>query len=405
MDKKFEIGDDVICRESHLGEDRLWVKAMDATVGKKLAVIIASDRGNWRCRCEETGDCFWYMPQWLEPYTPRPKKRRDKPKEFKVGDLVVCKEKHEGEIPWGDRCDQFVGKPMTVVVVAEHGYGCVECVPKDNSHRERNTVWKTEWLEPYREFKIGDIVICKKKQESAVSARWVDRMDDTIGKPMKIVGISPSGNLHCKIEGETTWAYLPEWIEHYTEKGNEEMKKDGNNLSPIVVDENVYYGIKEIISNPAKRATTVIFNDGKIVCVKAGVDVEKPDIYSAVTAAIGIHFAGSNNALKNIISRKTTELKPKRKGTRKEFTVEAGDLVKLTRKAQKDAVYPARIVDGKDHPLLSVRIEKNADREMVVTEVVKDGDKTIAYVNVPEKLKEFEYKIPVEALRITRKGE
>jgi len=257
MDNKIKKGDDVICRESHLREDSLWVEKMEATVGKKLAVVIASEYGNWYCRCEETGDCFWYMPQWLEPYT---------------------------------------------------------------------------------------------------------------------------------------------------EKGNEEMKRDGNNVAPVMVDENVYYGIKEIISNPVKRATTVIFNDGKIVCVKAGVDVEKPDIYSAVTAAIGIRFAGSNNALKNIISRKTTELKPKRKGTRKEFTIEAGDLVKLTRKAQKDAVYPARTTDGEPHPLLSVRIEKDADREMLVTDVVKEDGKTIAYVNVPEQLKDFEYKVPVEFLRITRKG-
>jgi hypothetical protein len=398
MDKKFEVGDDVICRESHLGENSLWVKAMEATVGKKLAVLRVSDHGNWWCRCEETGDCFWYMPQWLEPY---PKKRR-KPKVFKVGDLVVCKEKHDGEQPWGGRCDTLVGKPMTVVAVND--YECVECVPKGNPLGERNTVWKTKWLEPYIKFEIGDIVICKKRHESAESAAWIDKMDVTIGKPMKIVWMAPSGNLHCKIDGSPTYAYIPEWIEHYTEKGNEEMKKDGNNASPIVVDENVYYGIKEIISNPAKRATTVIFNDGKIVCVKAGVDVEKPDIYSAVTAAIGIHFAGSNNALKNIISKKTTELKPKRKGTRKEFTIEAGDLVKLTRKAQKDAVFSARTVDGEPHPLLSVRIEKDADREMLVTEVTKEDDKTVAYVNVPEKLKDFEYKIPVEFLRITRKG-
>jgi hypothetical protein len=217
--------------------------------------------------------------------------------------------------------------------------------------------------------------------------------------------MSTGGYPRCRVDGsEFTWTYLPEWLEYYTEKGNGEMKKDGNNVAHVMVDENVYYGIKEIISNPAKRATTVIFNDGKIVCVKAGVDVEKPDIYSAVTAAIGIHFAGSNNALKNIISKKTTELKPKRKGTRKEFTIEAGDLVKLTRKAQKDAVFSARTVDGEPHPLLSVRIEKDADREMLVTEVTKEDDKTVAYVNVPEKLKDFEYKIPVEFLRITRKG-
>ena len=178
------------------------------------------------------------------------------------------------------------------------------------------------------------------------------------------------------------------------------MKKDGNSLSPIVVDENVYYGIKEIISNPAKRATTVIFNDGKKICVKAGKDVERPDIYSAVTAAIGIHFAGSNNALKNIISKKTTELKPKRKGTRKEFVIEAGDLVKLTKRAKKVAAFPADAHDGENHPHFKVRIE-DTDREMLVAKV-EDG---IVYANVPERIKDYDYKIPVEFLRITRKGE
>lgn len=393
MDKKFKVGDNVICRESH-SEESLWAEAMKATVGKKLVILELSRFGNWWCRCEETGDCFWYEPQWLEPY---PKKRRA-PKVFKVGDLVICKERHDGEQPWGGRCDPLVGKPMTVVKVNEGG--CVECVPKGNPLCERATAWWPKWLEHYIEFKVGDIVICKKKHESAKSAAWIDKMDVTIGKPMKIVGIGPSGNLHCKIDGCTTWAYIPEWLEHYTEKGNEEVKKDGNNLSPIVVDENVYYGIKEIISNPAKRATTVIFNDGKKVCVKAGVDVERPDIYSAVTAAIGIHFAGSNNALKTIIKKKTTELKPKRKGTRKEFTIEAGDLVKLTKRAKKDAAFPADAHDGENHPHFKVSIE-DTDREMLVAKV-EDG---IVYANVPERIKDYDYKIPVEFLRITRKGE
>jgi hypothetical protein len=326
MDKKFKVGDYVICRESHLGENTLWVKAMGATVGKKLAVIEVSSQGNWWCRCEETGDHFWYMPQWLEPY---PKKRRA-PKVFKVGDTVVCRKSHEDD---------------------------------------------------------GRLF-------------WSGRMNESLGKPLVVVEIKGDGNLKCSSDINGIWTYLPDWLEYYTEKGNEEMKKDGNNLSPIVVDENVYYGIKEIISNPAKRATTVIFNDGKKVCVKAGVDVERPDIYSAVTAAIGIHFAGSNNALKTIIKKKTTELKPKRKGTRKEFTIEAGDLVKLTKRAKKDAAFPADAHDGENHPHFKVRIE-DTDREMLVAKV-EDG---IVYANVPERIKDYDYKIPVEFLRITRKGE
>lgn len=393
MDKKFKVGDYVICRESHLGENTLWVKAMGATVGKKLAVIEVSSQGNWWCRCEETGDFFWYMPQWLEPY---PKKRR-KPKVFNVGDTVVCRKSHEddGRLFWSGRMNESLGKPLVVVEIK--GDGNLKC------SSDINGIWTyiPDWLEYYKEFKVGDIVICKKRQESTENLKWVGSMDSTIGKPMTVVGMSvPSGNLHCRIDGCTAWAYAPEWLEYYTEKGNEEVKKDGNNLSPIVVDENVYYGIKEIISNPAKRATTVIFNDGKKVCVKAGVDVERPDIYSAVTAAIGIHFAGSNNALKTIIKKKTTELKPKRKGTRKEFTIEAGDLVKLTKRAKKDAAFPADAHDGENHPHFKVRIE-DTDREMLVAKV-EDG---IVYANVPERIKDYDYKIPVEFLRITRKGE
>ena len=325
-------------------------------------------------------------------------------KDIKVGDIVVCNEKHTGETLWGGRCDPLVGKPMKVFDFDSLGH--IHCRGVGQDVGVIPTVWKAKWLEPYKEFKIGDIVICKKRRESTASLRWVGSMDGTVGKPMKIVWISPRGHLRCKIDDDCpVWAYLPEWVEHYTEKGNEEMKKDGNNMSPIVVDENVYYGIREIISNPAKRATTVCFNDGKIICVKAGVDVERPDIYSAVTAAIGIHFAGSNNALKNIISRKTTELKPKRKGPRKEFTIEVGDLVKLTKRGKKTGVFGARINDGKDHPLAKIRVDEADDREMIVTKVEKTDDKTIAYVNVPEKVADFEFKVPVELLRITRKGE
>lgn len=392
MDKKFKVGDSVICRESH-SEESLWAEAMKATVGKKLVILELSRFGNWWCRCEETGDCFWYEPQWLEPY---PKKRRA-PKVFKVGDIVICRKKGKvtNTVDWHLLMDRTVGKPMVVVGMSTQGYPRCRVDGDD-------LVWTylPEWLELYKEFKVGDIVICKEKHGMTDSVKWVRSMDATIGKPMTVVGMSESGNLHCKIDGCDTWAYAPEWLEYYTEKGNEEVKKGGNNLSPIVVDENVYYGIKEIISNPAKRATTVIFNDGKKVCVKAGVDVERPDIYSAVTAAIGIHFAGSNNALKTIIKKKTTELKPKRKGARKEFTIEAGDLVKLTKRAKKVSAFPADAHDGENHPYFKVSIE-DTDREMLVAKV-EDG---IVYANVPERIKDYDYKIPAEFLRITRKGE
>lgn len=320
-------------------------------------------------------------------------------KDIKVGGIVVCNERHTDELLWGNRCEPLVGKPMKVLDFDSRGY--IHCRGVEQDDCAVSTVWRVEWLEPYKKFKIGDIVICKKRHESADSVRWVAKMDDTVGKPMKIVGISPSGNLHCKIGGETTWAYLPEWIEHYTEKGNEEVKKVKKATEEnAVVEEAMVYGIREIISNPAKRATTVHFNDGRIICVKAGVDVERPDIYSAVTAAIGIHFAGSNNALKNIISRKTTELKPKKKGPRKEFTIEVGDLVKLTKRGKKEAAFPADAHDGENHPHLKVSIE-DTDREMLVAKV-EDG---IVYANVPERIKDYDYKIPVEFLRITRKGE
>jgi hypothetical protein len=110
-----------------------------------------------------------------------------------------------------------------------------------------------------------------------------------------------------------------------------------------------------------------------------------------VTAAIGIHYAGSNNALKNIIRKKTTELKPKKKGPRKEFTIEAGDIVKVTRKGKEFLASPE--FEGGYKGL-------DVDAELLVTEV----DAVCAYVNVPSKVKEIEYRVPVDRLRIVRKG-
>lgn len=318
-------------------------------------------------------------------------------KNIKVGMKVVCPKPHPlciNRPGWNPRMDRSVGEAMEVLEVDST---VAECKSSAGIYS-----YLPSWLEPYKAFALDSVVVCKENHRG--NSLWVKDMDDTVGKKLAVVRFSDSSDrLYCKCENGYAYWYEPGWLELYKEKGNKEVKKaTGENA---VVDETMVYGIREIISNPAKRATTVCFNDGKIICVKAGVDVERPDIYSAVTAAIGIHFAGSNNALKNIISRKTTELKPKKKGPRKEFTIEVGDLVKLTKRGQKDALYSARLVDGKDHPLLSVRIEKNVDREMLVTEVVNENGKTIAYVNTPEKLKEFEYKIPVEFLRITRKGE
>ena len=322
-------------------------------------------------------------------------------KDIKVGGIVVCNERHTDEVLWGSRCEPLVGKPMKVLET--DGTGHIHCRGVEQDACVTPTVWKAEWLERYKRFEINDIVICKEKPKDGII--WVIPMDRMVGKKMFVTDYEPPTGRYLCSDGTLTYWFEPEWLEAYEEKGKGKMKKDGNNMSPIVVDENVYYGIREIIINPAKRATTVCFNDGKIICVKAGVDVERPDIYSAVTAAIGIHFAGSNNALKNIISRKTTELKPKKKGPRKEFTIEVGDLVKLTKRGKKTGVFGARINDGKDHPLAKIRVDEADDREMIVTKVEKTDDKTIAYVNVPEKVADFEFKVPVELLRITRKGE
>ena len=254
------------------------------------------------------------------------------------------------------------------------------------------------WLKPYEAFALDSVVVCK--ENHCGNSLWVKDMDDTVGKKLAVVKFSDgSDRLYCKCENGYAYWYEPGWLEIYEEKGNKKVKKAKKATEEnAIVEEAMVYGIREIISNPAKRATTVHFNDGRIICVKAGVDVERPDIYSAVTAAIGIHFAGSNNALKNIISRKTTELKPKKKGPRKEFTIEAGDLVKLTRMGKKWAVSRLSVPDGEDHPV-------EHDREMIVTKVDKSSGNAIAYVNVPERVKDFEHKIPVELLRITRKGE
>lgn len=323
-------------------------------------------------------------------------------KDIKVGDLVICGKKHDddGTLTWVWEMDNTVGKPM--LVTGTTASGNVKCKAGFNPSW---WAYKPEWLEFYGAFRVGDAVVCKENHRG--NSLWVKDMDDTVGKKLAVVKFEDeSGRLFCKCENGCAFWFEPEWLEAYEEKGNGKVKKTKKATEEnAVVDEAMVYGIREIISNPAKRATTVHFNDGKIICVKAGVDVERPDIYSAVTAAIGIHFAGSNNALKNIISRKTTELKPKRKGPRKEFTIEAGDLVKLTKRGKKDAIYPAVTRDGTESPYYKVRFGEEADRELLVTTVDKIDDKTIAYVNVPEKVKDFEYKIPVELLRITRKGE
>ncbi len=323
-------------------------------------------------------------------------------KDIKVGGIVVCNERHTDELLWGSRCESLIGKPMKVLESDNRGY--VHCRGVEQDGCVTPTVWRAEWLEHYKEFKTNDIVICKEQHKDGII--WVPPMDRMVGNKMLVTDYEPpTGRFLCS-DGKLTYWFEPEWLEIYEEKGNGKVKKvkkaTGEN---VIVDETMVYGIREIISNPAKRATTVCFNDGRIICVKAGVDVERPDIYSAVTAAIGIHFAGSNNALKTIIKKKTTELKPKKKGPRKEFTIEVGDLVKLTKKGKKTGVFGARINDGKDHPLAKIRVDEADDREMIVTKVEKTDDKTIAYVNVPEKVADFEFKVPVELLRITRKGE
>lgn len=312
--------------------------------------------------------------------------------EIKPGMKVVCKETHAGDDGpgWNPSMDKTIGIELTVESIAT-SKNYVKCT-FDNPGGFRNWwCYDASWLEPYKGLKVGDYVICKEKHTGVVP--WIDTMDEMVGKRLLIADHDGhEGSFRCKCGLGEYW-FRGSWLEPCKEEENKEVRKrvkraTGEN---VIVDETMIYGIREIISNPAKRATTVCFNDGRVICVKAGVDVERPDIYSAVTAAIGIHYAGSNNALKNIIRKKTAELKPKKKGPRKEFTIEAGDLVKVTRKGKAFLTSPE--FEGGYKGL-------DMDAELLVTEV----DAVCAYVNVASKVKEIEYRVPVDRLHIVRKG-
>lgn len=308
--------------------------------------------------------------------------------EIKPGMKVVCRRRPDDpkrSPGWNPSMDKTIGIELTVEYVTRD-YDYVKC-KFDNPGGLRDWwCYNAEWLEPYKALKVGDYVICKEKHTGVVP--WIGAMDGMVGKRLLITDHECHvGRFLCKY-GVTAYWFEESWIEPYKEEGNKVKKATGENA---IADETMIYGIREIISNPAKRATTVCFNDGRVICVKAGVDVERPDIYSAVTAAIGIHYAGSNNALKNIIRKKTTELKPKKKGPRKEFTIEAGDIVKVSRKGKAFLESPK--FEGGYKGL-------DMDAELLVTEV----DAVCAYVNVPSKVKEIEYRIPVDRLYIVRKG-
>lgn len=58
------------------------------------------------------------------------------------------------------------------------------------------------------------------------------------------------------------------------------------------------YAIKKVICNPAKNATTVIFEDGTVEVVKKSPDDPEADIFSVVAYAVAKRIYGSNSAFK-----------------------------------------------------------------------------------------------------------
>lgn len=79
-------------------------------------------------------------------------------------------------------------------------------------------------------------------------------------------------------------------------------------FEPIIKER---FGIKQIVENPAKRATAVIWNDGKATVVKRAED-DPDDIYFAVASALAIRAYGSNSAFKKIIDTKYEVYEPKK---------------------------------------------------------------------------------------------
>lgn len=224
-------------------------------------------------------------------------------------------------------------------------------------------------------------VVCKEEHGESDNPYWNPAMGETVGKKLLVQCITNSGNVRCSFSDgpRDWWFYDPAWLEPYEEpvKKQTEPPKE-----PML-------GIRQICENPEKGYTTVIFDDDTKVVVKVGQNVERPDIYSAVTAAIAIRVMGSNSALKREIATKLT--KKKTRGDRKKFTIEAGDLVKVTRKGKAFLTSPE--FEGGYKGL-------DVDAELLVTEV----DAVCAYVNVPSKIKEIEYRVPVDRLYIVRKG-
>ena len=68
------------------------------------------------------------------------------------------------------------------------------------------------------------------------------------------------------------------------------------------------FGIKKVVVNPKKNATTVIFKDGSVEVVKRHPNDPEADIYSVVAYAVAKHVYGSNSALKRQIDDKVEVL-------------------------------------------------------------------------------------------------
>ena len=70
--------------------------------------------------------------------------------------------------------------------------------------------------------------------------------------------------------------------------------------------------IKQIIVNPAKNATTVLWTDGTATVVKRSED-DPDNLYFAVASAMAIKCCGSNSQFKKVVTDKTEYYEPKKK--------------------------------------------------------------------------------------------
>lgn len=92
--------------------------------------------------------------------------------------------------------------------------------------------------------------------------------------------------------------------------GSREVEKKEKTIKKVPKE----FQIKQVIFNENKKATTVLFEDGKHIVVKRSEnDYDPSDIYNVVAYAIAKKIYGSNSAFKKSLKEKTTLIVNKKK--------------------------------------------------------------------------------------------